>query len=204
MNERASAPVAVAVEADQASALEVWLRYKPHGSRIGLRQNPDGLTMAIPREALVKGNIYLLLFCIGWGFLTVSLTIFCALWALIPSSVTGDLWPLLLMCPFWLIEIAMIVITVRMGRRRAFIDVVDDVLLINNKGLLGIRSHRWARREIDAITIGRARLSFNHGLQPELEVRRRGHLLSTGLFVGLDRRELEWIVWVLRDALRLQ
>ncbi len=50
MNEQASG--AVAVEADQASALEVWLRYKPPASRIVLRQNPDGLTMTIPREAL--------------------------------------------------------------------------------------------------------------------------------------------------------
>ena len=61
MNERASG--AVAVEADQASALEVWLRYKPPASRIGLRQNPDGLTMTIPHEALGRGNIYRLLFC---------------------------------------------------------------------------------------------------------------------------------------------
>ncbi|MEE8460432.1 MAG: hypothetical protein V3S08_11180 [Phycisphaerales bacterium] len=36
MNEQA--PTAIAVEAEQASALEVWLRHKPRGSRIGLRK----------------------------------------------------------------------------------------------------------------------------------------------------------------------
>ncbi len=204
MNEQASA-VAVAVEADQPSALEVWLRYRPSASRIGIRQNPDGLTMTIPREALAKGNIHLLLFCIGWGFFAVVLTLFCAVWALIPSSVTGDLWPLLTVVPlFWLVEIAVIVVTVRMGRRDAFIDVVDDVLLINNKGLLGVRSHVWSRREITGIKVGDARLSFNRASQPEIQVRRRGYPLATGLFVGLNRRELKWIVWVLHDALKLQ
>ncbi len=201
MNERASG--AVAVEADQASALEVWLRHRPRGSRIGLRQNPDGLTMTIPREAMAQG--YLLLFCILWGVSAVGTTIFCASWALIPSSVTGDLWPLFVVCPlFWLIEIAMIVITVRMGRRCAFIDVVDDVLLINNKGLLGIRSHRWDRREIAAITVGRSHVVVNHETQPVLKVRRRGDFLTSGMFVGLNSRELEWIAWILRHALELQ
>ncbi len=205
MNEQASGAVAVEAEAKQVTALEVWLRHKPPASRIGIRQNPDGLTMTIPRESLTQGNIHWLLFCILWGVMAVGITISSALWALIPSSVTGDLWPLFLVCPFFgLIEIAMIVITVRMGRRCAFIDVVDDVLLINNKGLLGIRSRRWASREIAAITLGQARLSAKRGSQPELKVRRRGDLLATCMFVGLDRRELEWIAWILRHALKLQ
>ena len=203
MNEQA--PAAIAVEADQASALEVWLRHRSRGSRIGLRQNPDGLTMTIPREALAQRNWWLLLLCIVWGMSAVGTTIFCVVWALIPSSVTGDIWPLFVVCPiFWLIEIALIVITVRMGRRRAFIDVVDDVLLINNRGLFGIRSYSWARREIAAITVGRSPIYVNHAEQPMLKVHRRGDFLTTGMFVGLHKREIEWIAWVLRDALQLQ
>ncbi len=80
----------------------------------------------------------------------------------------------------------------------------SEALLINNKGLLGIRSHRWARREITAITVGRSPIVVNQESQPVLVVRRRGDFLTTGMFVGLDKREIEWIAWVLRDALELQ
>ncbi len=81
---------------------------------------------------------------------------------------------------------------------------MDDVLLINNKGLFGIRSHRWTRREIAAITVGRSHVFVNHAAQPVLVVSRRGDFLTNGLFVGLHKREIEWIAWVLRDALQLQ
>ncbi len=80
----------------------------------------------------------------------------------------------------------------------------SGALLINNKGLFGIRSHRWARREITAITVGRSRFSFNRAGQPDLKVHRKGDLLTTGVFVGLTKWELEWIAWILRHALKLQ
>ena len=55
----------------------------------------------------------------------------------------------------------MMVGAVNMGRRRAIVDVVVDVLLINRRNFFGIKCQQWTRAELESLTVGPSGMEVN-------------------------------------------
>lgn len=176
---------------------------RPAGSTVTLAENPDGITLTIPPAGLRKGSRGLFAFAVLWcGFMTVFTTGIVA-GPLLGASFSGSIWAMVGFCAlFWAIGVFLIVASINMGRRRAIIDVVDDVLLINRANLFGLKSHQWDGAELETVIVGPSGLEVNEVPVLELKVcPKTGR--EVGLFAGRDADELRWIAWKVRERLRL-
>ncbi len=121
---------------------------QPADSNAALQRRGDEVTITLPAAGLWRGSKGLFFFAIVWnGFMAVFTT---------AIALGGD-WqhwvPLLVACLFWLVGVWMLLTAINMGRRRAIIDVVGDVLL--SSGLIAYMGASTAR---SSMRCGRARL----------------------------------------------
>ncbi len=175
---------------------------QPPASRITLTENSDGVTLVIPPAGIRKGSSGLFGFAVLWCAFMVVFTGFAVFGAASGQS-GSNVWPFVGGCAlFWAIGIGLLLGAINMGSRRAIIDVVDDVLLVNRKSLFGLKSHQFARDEVDAVFMGESGMSVNDVPVQGLRIRpKRGAPLC--LFAGRDTDELRWLAWVIRTRLNL-
>ncbi len=189
-----------AMAEDEAPAGDAVSR--PPASRVTLQENPDGITLTIPPAGLLKGSSGLFGFSVAWCAFMVMFSGF-SIFGAAGGGSGGIPWPFVGgSAVFWAIGIALLLAAINMGRRHAIIDIVEDVLLINRKSLLRLRSHQFARDELEWVSVGPSGMSVNDVPVPELRIRpRRGAAL--GLFAGRDPDELRWLASVIRDRMGL-
>jgi hypothetical protein len=179
--------VAVAPDAPSRDRAE-----RPADTAVAVDENPDGITITIPPAGLRKGSKGLFAFSVAWCVLMAVFTAAVIRGPLLQGG-WGSAWPFLAFCAaFWAVGGAMMVGAVNMGRRHAIIDVVDDVLLINRRNLFGLKSHKWARAELESVTVGPSGMEVNDIPVLELKVRPVTGK-AVGLFAGRDDRELRWL-----------
>jgi hypothetical protein len=188
------------VEANEFAALQEVVVEKPEDSDATIEQRGDELTITLPPAGLRQGSKGLFFFALLWnGFLAV----FTSLWFL-PGELSGSMLGLIaFLALFWAIGIGLLLTAINMGRKRAIIDMVGDVLIVTEQSIFGTKQHELRADQIEAIRLGPSGTEVNNRPINELQVHRKeGKKL--GLFSQRNDEELKWIASVLRDALGVE
>lgn len=186
---------------------------QPMGSHIVVTRTPDQLTLTIPARGILKGSSGLFTFSLLWFA-------FCALFTVgigvgIGKGTSGSGGQSLIspfacfISIFWLVGIGTLIYSINMGRRRAFIDVLNgQTVLINLQSLLGLKQHQWTRDEIKRIVAGHSGLTVNNRSVEELQFHvwqsrtgRRRQTKKYGFFAGRESDELDWLSELLNHEL---
>lgn len=173
---------------------------KPIKSKAVLTNNPDGLTIDLPPGGwrATKG---LLSFAIIWNvFVGVILGVVLTIKATKPSSSAPPTVLVVIVSVFFLIGILMLIASINMARKRAVIDVVNGAVLVTQKGMFRVKQRQWDAGAIQRVEVGPSGTTVNN--RPILEL----HIFDqadkkTGMLMGRDEDELDWIAAELRKSL---
>lgn len=177
---------------------------RPSGSKVQLKRTDTGLTLTIPPAGLWRGSKGMFGMAVSWCVFMTVFSGFTVIGPLIGATKPNpSIWIFAIFCVgFWAIGIGLMLGAINMGRRRAIIDIVDDVILINRQNLFGFKQHEWNREQLKDIRIGRSGMSVNNKSVMELQFHpNKGEKL--GLFSGRDEEELNWMADVLARQLDL-
>jgi len=170
---------------------------QPRESRIRYEILADGLNMEIPPAGVWAGSAGLFQFGLILAAFDLLLT---TLFSFAGDGVTGPLYALLAMSPFWLAAILMLLGGWNMGNRHLVIAVVGDQLKVLQISPLKTRQLDWMRSEINRIDIGPSGTEINDVPVPELQILGlKGKLF--GMLAGYDPKEIIWVATLLRHAL---
>jgi len=186
---------------------------QPRSSQIVVTRTPDQLTLTIPARGVLKGSSGLFTFSLLWFAFCAHFT--AGIGVGIGKGTSGSGGQSLIspfacfISVFWLVGIGTLIYSINMGRRRAFIDVLNgQTVLINLQSLFGLKQYRWTRDEIKRIVAGHSGLTVNNRSVEELQI----HVWQTqagtrrkskkyGLFAGRDHDELDWLAELLNREL---
>lgn len=170
---------------------------QPPGSTAILTRSGAEVSIALPPRGVVRGSKGLLTFAVVWNLVVWAMV---GAGAIVVSSLNQPGWAAvggaLFLSLFVLIGLWSCVEVVRMGRRKAIIDVVGDTLLLTISTPLRSSQVRWTRDEIAAVRVGPSGTSINDRPVLELQVFARrpdGTRRKHGFFGERDDDELRWI-----------
>lgn len=189
----------------------------PADTKILLEQTPDGPTITLPPMGLRKGSKGLFGFAIAWNAFILVFLIISGVMLFAPGVQWQNGAPpsagfkgafVVVPMLFLGVGVGMLLQAIRMGRRRAVLDVVGDALLITRRSPFGGSVLSVTRDQIRWIAVRPSGTEVNdrplHELQIQLtekieDGRRRRDLLK--LFVERSDDELRWLAALLRHAL---
>lgn len=183
---------------------------QPAGSTALIERHAEGLTITLPARGFFKGSKGVGVFSILWmAFVSVFLVVSVGITGSGAQSGTGG--------PGWLatlpflafslafmgIGVGMFFFALRMGRRRAVIDVAGEDLVITRQSLGEPKTESWHRAEIDRVVAGPSGMEVND--RPVLELQIHPNTgKKIGLFRERDDEELAWMAAEIRVALGLR
>jgi len=190
-----------AAEAGRAQAMQSG-RFSNSESGMVVQEMPNGFSVTLPPQGLVRGSHGLFVFAIIWD--AVCSALFVAMIIARQHMTKGPpLAPFLLFIVIFFGVGALILLTaVNMGTRRAMIGLVGDIFAIRRTGLFGAREWRWNRTDISQIAVGPSGIKVNNRDVPELQITDRGGRTS-GFFSERSEAELQQLAAFLRDKLGL-
>ncbi len=170
---------------------------QPAGSKIRLEPINRGISLTVPPLGIWKGSSGMMFMALFWLTITGVVT------AAMVASGDAPWFTFLFISVFWVIGIGLIYGAIRMGSRRAIIDVVYETLLVSESAIgSGTKQHEWAADELRSIHMGSSGMKVNNKPVMQLQIQpTQGDKL--GLFTGRDREELRWLATTLRQALSL-
>ena len=198
----AGAPVKVALveqwSPDEEDGAD--LTDQPPGSRVRLEEWSSGVRLTVPAAGLWRGSRGLFFFALVWcGFMAVFT---------VGAAIAGFEWdgkpwmPILFIAAFWASGLGLLAVAVHMGRRTAVIAIEDGRLLVETRGLFGVKRQEWNPGELSAVRADAGGLEVNERPVLELQIHPVGGK-KWGLLGGRDEDELRWMATCLRRALKL-
>lgn len=173
---------------------------QPFAARFTLERHDNGVTITVPRPGFRGRAKWALLPGLVWCLMIGSFTG-------IAVSTAGDapwvtqMMIIAIICFHWLLAICFLVLALDIAFSRAGVAVLDDQLMILQKGLFGSTRRKYYRDDIASIGVG---LCDGQRGNPVLELQIH---LSNGRAFGLghghSEEELHWIATLLRTALNL-
>jgi hypothetical protein len=163
---------------------------------IKAESHSSGLSLEVPPAGLGRGTRGLFTFSIFWCLFMVVFTV--GWWTTEKHHVPEVVW--LFIAGFWLIGLAMLAISLNLGRRRARLVAESGGLRVEQHGLFGAKTWQWERGEIAAICAGDSGMKVNDVsiLELQIQLTRGG---KKGVLRGRDEAELRWVASELRQAL---
>ena len=177
---------------------------QPADSPVVVEMSASSLTLTVPPLGVWRGGKPFFLFGLIWCSIFTLLTVLLIFVG--PNNPKFDdtamVGSLACLGLFELVGLAMLLVGVHLGRRRAVLRVVDDELQIFRAGLFGSSRRLWTRLEVGDIRVGPSNLVVNDVPVLELQIHpvvRTGQ--KYGLLGGRDANELRWLATLLRQRL---
>lgn len=179
---------------------------QPTDSQSTIDRREDGITIAVPAAGVWKGSHGLMSFSVLWN---VLMFVFCSAmtWKAVAADNQNDRpdgIAITVMIVFVAVGVAMSVVAVNMGRRRATLATVHDKVMVGRVSLFGIHTISWSADEIDEIVVGPSGLEMNEVPVMELQIHHRDQRNKFGCLSQLDTNELRWIAAELNQTLGLR
>lgn len=186
-------------EADGAILCDEGVPVQPASSTGVVERHAEGLTISLPARGFFKGSKGMGLFSFIWMVFCSVFLVFAA--SSVPANGFVDALPFVgFSLMFMSVGVVMFFIALRMGRRRAVIDVAGEDLVITRQSIGEPKTQSWHRDEIARVAAGPSGMEVNNRPVLELQIHPR-----TGKKVGLFRErpdeELAWIAAEIRAAL---
>lgn len=159
-----------------------------HGNRVLMEQHADGgVSFLIRAPGMLREMASIVSLCLILGVSVILLTAT----GMLPCGVVV------------VISIVMLVAMIRAANQPAMIEVRDGVLTqVCPVSLLSPRQ-QWSADQVKRLRVGWRGVSLRGRAVADLDMTLRNGR-TVPLFVGRDKKELEWIAKGLREALRLQ
>ncbi len=176
----------------------------PKGSRAHVTRADGELSIRLDARGLWKTK-GIFPFAVIWNVFVLAvggLLMYSAVWGRGGFGAIG--FGGLVLSVFLIVGVFVMYWGIRLGTRRAIIDVVGDGLLITQKTAFGDEQHTWTGDQIRTIRVGPSGTKVNDEPVLELQVRVRlgsGATDKHGFFMERDDPVLEWIAAELRAAL---
>jgi hypothetical protein len=172
----------------------------PPGSRLGVEDAIDGITITVPPLGIWRAARWLFVFGLLWCAILGWISSFFVRGLFAGKTSVTACVAYVVLSVMWLFGLAFLLGSVNMGRRRAVLAVVGDRLLILLTGPFGRQRREWSRDELRRIEAAASDMDVNGVPVPELHVQPvRGKRYD--LLAGRDRDELRWLAARLRRAL---
>lgn len=177
---------------------------QPPKSSASVTRDGDAVSIELPPLGVRKGGKGLFSFAVLWNLICWPIAGGFA-YVGVKDGATGALVASAFVALiFGGVGVWVTVEVVRMGRRRAFIDVVDGVLLISTRTPFGSRQRQWAREDVVSVKVGETGTEVNERAIRELQVRSRapdGSEEKAGFLRERPDGELYWLASEIRAAL---
>ena len=190
---------------DDSSSDDKPLPTKPPDSDATIDRHDYGITIRIPPTGIWKGSRGLLAFALVWNLALVFILTMITLMGLGVVQNDGDPvngWTFLFLSPFIAVGIAVLLVSINMGRRRAAVATADKRLIVVHESIFGKQVRQWTAEQIAEICVGFSGMEVNDVPVNELQIHpHRGN--KFGMLSQRDDFELEWIAAELNEALAI-
>lgn len=179
---------------------------QPAASAATVTRDGGALSIELPPLGLRKGGKGMFSFAILWNLIVWPMAIGMLAVGVKTGAIGAIIAGAFILLVFCGIGVFVAVEVIRMGRRRAIIDVVEGALLITTRTPFGSRQRQWAREEIASIKAGPSGTEVNEKPILELQVHARrpdGSRQKHGFLSERPDDELRWIAGELRAALAI-
>ena len=196
----ASPPVAVVEEGDERHTLGEPTD-QPCDSGVIKEANGEVLRLTLPPRGVWRAAKSLLIFGIFWCSFMLLFSVGSGFGRKFEAG--SSVWLIVaFLALFWAIGLALILVAVNMGRRRAMLLASPRELRIAQTGLFGAKRFLWRADAIKMVQVGPSGMEVN-GV-PVLDLRIQPvEGKAKGFFAGRDEAELRWIAAEVRRALQL-
>lgn len=154
----------------------------------------------IPSQGIWKGSHGLVVLPIGWFVFMTFMTV------IMIRDPNADLVMAFVIALFWLIGIGLGVLVAWLGTRSAMIGVLDGLLFIEQKSILGTKWREFSAKQIESIAIGDSSMRKQDVPVKELVIFSKsesGKRQRNGLFSQLANNEIVWLAEKLNRSLNI-